>query len=63
MAEMRQVRLVTAATNQLGNGGSSTYHYENRKYVLVGRTPLAVNLEVANAWVSADSNVEILPER
>lgn len=61
MADMRRVRLTTAAVNN--QVISSTYHYENRKYVLYGKEVKPVNLEIANAWVSADSNVEILPER
>lgn len=61
MAEMRKVRLTSAA---LGNGvNSSVYHFENRDYVLTGKNTLPVDLVVANGWVSADSNVEILPER
>lgn len=61
MADMRKIRMVTAALN---NGVlSSTYSYENRTYTLRNKDIMNVNLEIANAWITADSNVEMLPER
>jgi len=63
MAEMRSVQL-TEGTKKKGHAAtSSTFNYENRTYTLVGNQTLSVELGVANAWKSADSNVTILPER
>lgn len=57
MADMRRVRLTNAA---LENGvNTSTYFYENFRYFLQGKTPMNVRVEVANSWVTADSNVTI----
>jgi hypothetical protein len=63
MADMRKVRLSEGVNLSLGNRASSTYNYENRTYTLTGTTPMRVPLEVATAWVLADSNVIIMAEK
>ncbi len=63
MAEMRRVRLSEGAKNRVHGQVTATYNFDNHQYVLVGNEVLAVPLNVANAWVAANTNVTIMPER
>lgn len=64
MAEFRKVQIHPDGRVKSGKETpTSTYYFNNLRYFLQGSRPLSVPLEVANAWIAADSNVAILPER
>jgi hypothetical protein len=60
MSEMRRIRMKGQAHQ---DGKSSEFWYENQRYFVSGKTTCPVRQEIASAWASADSNVEVLVER
>lgn len=58
---MRKVQLSENAKSRGVN--LSTFAYENKSYRIEGPQSRSVRSEIADAWVSADSNVVIMCER
>lgn len=64
MPELVRVQLTEGKRKNKGHEAiSSTFHFENKKYILTGSIQMSVERGVAAAWTAADSNVTIVPDK